>query len=299
MKLSFKSLLFILTITGAATCSCLHGTTLLPRQTTEHGHVKVSDFSYVGERGPINWASLSGSNTLCRSGTTQSPINIDDTINKVPVGGTPVSLIPTVNEAAIENLGTALEVIVNGTTMYQNKPFSLRQLHYHTPSEHHLHEEHFPLEMHMVHQSDSGEFATRIPLATSPKSSPDGSVVVLAILFQLSEDGSSTDLVTSSIENIESVREPGYISKTGRLDFTQITQSFATETSYTYTGSFTTPPCTEGVTFIVLEKPFDLDVKTYNAIKSVTKYNSRYLQNQPHHKNLIRIEEESDGCSAH
>ncbi|KAK7054417.1 hypothetical protein VNI00_003615 [Paramarasmius palmivorus] len=277
MQLKLKSLLSILTITGTASCSCLHGTTFLRRETPEHGQVKVSNFSYVGERGPINWASLSPNNTLCRAGTTQSPINIDDTINKVSVGGTPDSVIPTVNEAAIENLGTALEVIVNGTTMYQNKSFSLKQFHYHTPSEHRIHEEYFPLEMHMVHQSD------------------DGSVLVLAILFQLSEDGCSTDLVTASIENIENVREPGTISKTGRLDFTQITQSFATENSYTYTGSFTTPPCTEGVTFIVLETPFSIDVKTYNAIKSVTKYNSRYLQNQPNRKNLIKIEEENDG----
>ncbi|KAK7032398.1 hypothetical protein VNI00_013146 [Paramarasmius palmivorus] len=276
----FNALLSILAVTGTATCSCLHGTTFLRRELSEGGQVRVSNFSYDGERGPINWASLNQNNTLCRTGTTQSPINIDDTISKVDSSGAPDVDIPVVNEAAIENVGSSLNIIVNGTTTYQGNTFSLRQFHFHTPGEHRIREEYYPMEMHMVHQSDSG------------------SLLVLAILFQLSEDGCSTDLITSSVVNIEDVREPGNVSKTGRLDFTQIIEAFTTGSLYTYTGSLTTPPCSEGVTFIVLEDPFSIDVKTYNVLKSVMKYNSRYLQNQPNHENLIQMAAEDSGCLA-
>ncbi|ESK86943.1 carbonic anhydrase [Moniliophthora roreri MCA 2997] len=268
----FHTLLSVLAITGTVTCSCLHGTTLLRREVTEQGRVKVSDFSYSGERGPLNWGWLNPNNTVCRTGTTQSPIIIDNSISKLSNNSAPVVKIPTITEATFENIGSTLDAIVSGTTMYQGKPYSLRQFHYHTPSEHWLRDEYYPLEMHMVHQA------------------ADGSLLVLVTLFQLSEDGCTTELVASSIENIEHVREPGTVSKTGRLDFTEIEDAFATGGLYAYTGSLTTPPCTEGVTFIVLDQPLNIDVKTYNSIKSVIKYNSRYIQNRLNETNQIQCQ---------
>ncbi|EEB90097.1 hypothetical protein MPER_11746, partial [Moniliophthora perniciosa FA553] len=65
----FNTLLAILAITGTATCSCLHGTTHMRREITEQGHVKVSDFSYSGARGPIKKEWISPDNAACRTGT--------------------------------------------------------------------------------------------------------------------------------------------------------------------------------------------------------------------------------------
>jgi carbonic anhydrase len=55
-------------------------------------------------------------------------------------------------EVEFENLGTTIEVIVNGTTTVAGSDFQLVQFHMHTPSEHHLNGEYHPLEVHMVHQ---------------------------------------------------------------------------------------------------------------------------------------------------
>jgi carbonic anhydrase len=63
----------------------------------------------------------------------------------------PVIKIPE-QEVEFENLGTTIEVIVNGTTSIAGSDFQLVQFHMHTPSEHHINGEYHPLEVHMVHQ---------------------------------------------------------------------------------------------------------------------------------------------------
>lgn len=54
-----------------------------------------------------------------------------------------------------ENLGTTIEVIVNGTTKFAGSDFRLKQFHMHTPSEHRVNDEYYPLEVHMVHEGVS------------------------------------------------------------------------------------------------------------------------------------------------
>ena len=56
--------------------SCMHGTSLMRRQVTPEGKVKVSNFGYTDLQGPLNWASLAPENIACSTGTTQSPINL-------------------------------------------------------------------------------------------------------------------------------------------------------------------------------------------------------------------------------
>jgi carbonic anhydrase len=65
--------------------------------------------------------------------------------------------IPKIEKAEFENLGTTVEVIANGSTEFANTTFNLKQFHFHSPSEHRINDEYFPLEMHMVHQS-AGKF---------------------------------------------------------------------------------------------------------------------------------------------
>jgi carbonic anhydrase len=65
----------------------------------------------------------------------------------------PKITIARVESAEFENLGSTIETIVNGTTTFNGSDFSLKQLHFHTPSEHRINEEYFPLEMHMVHEA--------------------------------------------------------------------------------------------------------------------------------------------------
>jgi hypothetical protein len=56
-----------------------------------------------------------------------------------------------------------------------------------------------------------------------------------------------------------------------------------------YTGSLTTPPCAEGLTFLVTAEPLSIDVDTFNQIKSIVKFNSRYTQNVLGEDNIIDV----------
>ncbi|KAJ8094102.1 hypothetical protein PM082_023310 [Marasmius tenuissimus] len=248
--------------------SCLHGTSLLRRE-VNNGQVKVATFGYEEEAGPLLWSFMNENNTACGLGHDQSPINLNGSV----AGSPPVNVsIPWVREAVFENLGSTLEVTnVTGTTIFNNTRFDLRQFHFHTPSEHHLNGEHYPMEMHMVHESANGSF------------------VVLAIFFQLSEDGSTADFLTAVTENIEHVEKPGSIAPTGALDLSKIATAFECQDKFHYVGSLTTPPCTEGINFVVLKEPFSLNVKTYNAMKKIMKFNSRYTQNAPGRENLLEL----------
>jgi len=73
----------------------------------------------------------------------------------------PVLDIPE-QKIEFENLGTTIEVIVNGTTKFAGNDFRLKQFHFHTPSEHRVNEEYFPIEIHLVHEGVSKFIPCRI-----------------------------------------------------------------------------------------------------------------------------------------
>jgi carbonic anhydrase len=252
-----------------ANASCLSGTSFFPRQ---EGTVEVGKFGYTGLQGPLNWAGLFEENAACASSKVQSPIVLTDAIPKAP--SAPKVEIENVEETEFENKGTTLEVVIEGKTTFEGAEFELKQFHFHTPSEHRINDEYFPLEIHMVHEG------------------ANGAIAVIAIPFQLTEDGKTTELLTAVIENIEDVREPGTATKTGALDFKELIEAIESRPLFLYTGSLTTPPCAEGLTFLVMEEPLDLDVKTFNTIKSVIKFNSRYSQNDLGETNLLEVASE-------
>ena len=82
---------------------------------------------------------------------------------------------------------------------------------------------------------------------------------------------------------------PGTRTKTGALDFTEVINHVATTPLFQYTGSLTTPPCAEGLTFLVTEVPLPLNVATFNKIKNVIKFNARFTQNTLGQTNLLQV----------
>lgn len=107
--------------------------------------------------------------------------------------------------------------------------------------------------------------------------------------FQLSEDGTTTELLTAVTEKISDIAIPGTVTETGPLDFGPLIKHLETTPLFQYKGSLTTPPCAEGLTFLVTKEALALNVKTYNAIKKVVKFNSRYTQNTLGQENLVGV----------
>ncbi|KAL0565138.1 hypothetical protein V5O48_016896 [Marasmius crinis-equi] len=255
---SKSTFLSLSALAASASASCLYGTSAFERR------AGAAKYTYGGENGPLTWGLIDSANSACLNSTRQSPIAIDST---VPFADSkPVVNVPTVEGAPIHNAGTvSVTYMVNGTTTFNGNNYNLVQTHFHTPSEHRLFEEYSPLEMHMVHQG------------------ADGSYVVLGVLFELSETGENTPLLSSVLP------ENSNNSTTGRLDFAPVAEAFQKESAFQYTGSLTAPPCTEGITFVILSKTMPMDVHTFNSFKKMLKFNSRYVQNALGSPNILEL----------
>jgi carbonic anhydrase len=187
-------------------------------------------WSYSGETGPDHWSTLSPEFAACGNGVNQSPIDIRKTI-----------------AADLETLqfkydSDSTEIVNNGHTLQINvgpgswlraegEKFQLIQLHFHSPSEHRIKGEIFPLEGHFVHQNKSGALA------------------VVGVLFRAGEW--NTDLAHFGADAPEDLNQPVPID----VDFAALELYHDNEFYYRYNGSLTTPPCTEGIQWYVLKEP--------------------------------------------
>ncbi|KAL1545698.1 carbonic anhydrase [Salvia divinorum] len=141
--------------------------------TTSTSSTKVEEtlqFTYSGAMGPDKWASLNPNFSLCATGKLQSPINI---VSARAVGNKKskplIRNYRAVNVSLVDNKYTvAIEYPDDtGDITLDEKQYRLRQMHWHSPSEHRINGNRFAAELHMVHVSD------------------DGKVLVVGTLFQL------------------------------------------------------------------------------------------------------------------
>ncbi|KAL9118468.1 MAG: hypothetical protein Q9187_004985 [Circinaria calcarea] len=291
-----SSLLPLLSLLTSVSASCIHGTHLLPRQSET---VPISNFGYSGNIGPLNWVSINETaNALCSLGRFQSPINIDASI-ELDNGTSSTLRIPDVEEADFENLGTTVEVVVNGTLVDRGKEYALAQFHFHTPSEHRVFGEYQAMEAHFVFQAE-GESSPALwtssslslPVPTSLSNTmlpplPDSTILVLAFLIRVSGQSELDPLFGSIFTALPAIRNPGSVTATGPLSFARLENHFATHSFYRYEGSLTTPPCSEGVEWLVVDGPLLVDVGTLEDVKSVIGFNSRYTQTALGERNLL------------
>jgi carbonic anhydrase len=145
-----KSLTTFSTLFTAISASCFHG--LISRQAD--GTVKANTFNYTDLGGPLNWFGLSSANSACSEGKFQSPINIETSTISYAATGSIKMEVPSVQSAKFENLGSGMEVVMpNGTLVINGTTYPLAQFHFHTPSEHRINNEYFPMECHFVFET--------------------------------------------------------------------------------------------------------------------------------------------------
>lgn len=113
----------------------------------------------------------------------------------------------------------------------------------------------------------------------------DGSFVVLGLLFDVSE--LSTPLISDLAKEVSKISEPGSVTETGPLDMTAIIKHLETTPLRQYSGSLTTPPCKEGITFLIADQPLPMNPASFNSMKKVLKFNSRFTQGSLGEPNLI------------
>ena len=172
----------------------------------------------------------------------QSPVNIP--LDAPLSGGLSVDYHPA--RLAVLNNGHTIQVNYEpGSTMtVDGKTYNLRQFHFHTPSEHEIDGDQTALEAHFVHQAKDGEYAV-LGVMIVPGNANAAFQAVLDVMPHEEGEEETDDQID------------GAHLLPGDLSF------------WAYDGSFTTPPCTEGVKWHVLYEPITVSLQQVAAFRSL------------------------------
>ena len=185
-------------------------------------------WGYSGEGGPGHWSELSDDFVACGEGKNQSPINI---LNKdvVPAKMAPIPINYPGKTTSILNNGHTLQVNVEpgNSVQIEGETYHLLQFHFHTPSEHEIDGERFPLEIHFVHKNDKGEIA------------------VLGGVYREGKESERLSTIVDKAPKKAGESAPFVVAFQDYATFDELTDF------YHYSGSLTTPPCTEGLRWYV------------------------------------------------
>ncbi|KAI2634964.1 carbonic anhydrase [Hypomontagnella submonticulosa] len=249
--------------------------------------VPIAEFGYTGTVGPVLWTQLDpAANALCSTGANQSPINMVEGEFKLLPASEVQLTIPDVPEGAtFENLGSTVEVVMKGkggTFVLEGKTFTLEQMHFHHPSEHIDDGVSMPMEMHMVFTNEAEEIAVigvYVDLVDVP------AILQLHILPRRAP----STLLETIFSSIAEIASPGTETTTKPLVMSELVTLLKAGSFQRYTGSLTTPPCSENVAWSVATEKLRLSKATYQAVRDIVGFNSRYPQNKLGDQNLLAL----------
>ncbi|HET9703793.1 MAG TPA: carbonic anhydrase family protein [Vicinamibacterales bacterium] len=216
---------------------------------------------YEGAEGPQNWGKLSPKFAMCGEGRAQSPIDIAAVTPATEALAMKLNLLPgTLRIAHHEHLADGIN---NGHTIQINyqgadtltigaDAYTLAQYHFHNESEHTVKGRHYPMEMHLVHKSASGKLA------------------VVGVFIEEGAHNAAFEPIWSNLPK-QKGQETHYPAVTVDVD----SLLPADRASYRYDGSLTTPPCSEGVRWIVMATPIQLSAAQIKAFTSIIHDNNR------------------------
>jgi carbonic anhydrase len=187
-------------------------------------------WSYTGATGPEHWGDLAPSFALCAHGTRQSPVDIPhDRIARLTTGMPIVHWDPV--PLTVTNTGHSLQVDDSAPSdlALDGVHYSLVQFHIHAPAEHTIEGHSFDAELHLVHRS------------------ADGKLAVIALFFK---SGGETPSLRPLLDAIPAEAGPPRAFPGKTLDMGALMPS--SSSLVMYEGSLTTPPCAEGVRWIVV-----------------------------------------------
>ncbi|RGP79881.1 carbonic anhydrase [Fusarium longipes] len=89
---------------------------------------------------------------------------------------------------------------------------------------------------------------------------------------------SSSNLLETVFSSVGEISEPGTLTKTKSLNMAELVSTLAAGSFQTYEGSLTTPPCSEGVRWLVSDQKLAIKTSTFHSVQSVIGFNSRFPQ---------------------
>jgi carbonic anhydrase len=213
-------------------------------------------WSYSGATGPAKWGALDKSFAVCKSGTAQSPIDIPDA--DVRQGDLPPVLF--------NYKPSPLRIIDNGHTIQVNyapgsfvtvagKQYQLVRFDFHKPSEEKVSGKDHEMAVHLVHADK------------------DGKLAVVAIFL---DPGKENALIKTLWSNLPQTKDKESVVETVKINALELLPQ--DKGFYTFTGSLTTPPCTEGVTWFVLKTPTQISADQIARFAKLYPMNARPVQ---------------------
>lgn len=213
-------------------------------------------WSYEGEGGPQAWGKLKPEFNICAIGKRQSPINIEDSIT-LRGPAEPILFEYAPSSASVVNNGHTIQVDVSGDNAItvRGSTYRLVQFHFHHPSEERVNARSFSMVAHLVHRN------------------PEGQLAVVAVLL---DPGESNNLINKvwtymPLDTGDRVRMPD-----GLLNMNELLPK--DQRYYQFIGSLTTPPCTEGVLWMVLKQPVAISREQLRLFSQLFPNNARPVQ---------------------
>jgi carbonic anhydrase len=232
--------------------------------------------------GPSAWGEIDESFEQCRTSDAQSPVDI---AGAVPRDLPALEFRYEETPLEVENTGHVIEVPMPeasaNTLTIGDDEYRLVQFHFHAPSEHTLAGRSYEAEAHLVHESEEGELAVVGVLLEG--GSPPSPLVELVVENAPEAAGDRVELEERDPVELLLVRDPGSADTGGH---------------FTYSGSLTTPGCTEGVRWLVLRDTLgisaDATARLHELASGFPGYDGYKNNNRPTQPLGDRVVERSD-----
>ena len=215
---------------------------------------KSAHWGYDGDQGPSHWGDMSPEFASCKTGHHQSPIDIRNPQQ--------ADLPPIL----FDYKPSPLHIIDNGHTIMINyapgssirvgdKQYTLKQFHFHRPSEEQIDGKTYDMVVHLVHADQ------------------DGNLAVVAVLL---DKGDNNPLVRELWNDLPKEKEKEELLDTITIDVSTLLP--ADRGYYTFSGSLTTPPCSENVTWFVLKHPVSVTAEEIEQFAKLYRHDARPTQ---------------------
>lgn len=216
-----------------------------------------TEWSYEGANGPDHWGKFGAGNATCTVGKEQSPIDIR-IVKKALLPAMrfeykigPLKIIDNGHTAVRVNYGPG-----NGNFLIVgDQRYELRQFHFHRPSEEYVQGKPYDMSIHFMHEAN------------------DGKTAAVAVLLKA---GSANTTIEQLWQYMP--RTPGQEHEIPGVKVDPFGLLPSDTAYYTYAGSLTAPPCTEGVTWFVLKTPVDMSTEEISLFANLYPHNVRPIQ---------------------
>jgi carbonic anhydrase len=230
-------------------------------------------WEYEGPQGADHWSDLDPAYAICNVGKEQSPIDIQSAEKaQLPAlrfvsKSSPLKYV--VNNGATIRVNYHDAPGTGNLLIVGDKRYQLTQFHFHRPSEEYIHGKPFDMVAHLMYQSSNGQVAS------------DGQVVGVAVLLKAGRANATIRQLWEHMPKTESKVLMDFSHQEEEIAGVEIDPAGllpANLAYYTYMGSVTAPPCTEGVRWWVLKTPVEISEKQIKAFAGLYPHDVRPLQ---------------------